>query len=87
MSLLPPVSQWGSRLTFSVSGACILLPWNSEIVASVYFAARLADSPFKYSFISFLTLTFNLGNLAFLAHANATQLEVRHSNICDVSLS
>jgi len=60
-----------------VLGACILLSWNTTIVAGSYYGARLADSPFEASFASFNALTFTTANLVFLAHANATQGKVR----------
>ncbi|BGP61543.1 hypothetical protein NBRC10512_006748 [Rhodotorula toruloides] len=64
---------WLAQLIFFILGACILLSWNTEIVAGAYFGARLVGSPFQTSFASFVALTFTTGNLAFLAHANATQ--------------
>lgn len=60
-----------------VLGACILLSWNTTIVAGSYYGARLAGSPFEASFASFNALTFTTANLVFLAHANATQGKVR----------
>ncbi|GAA5891685.1 hypothetical protein JCM5296_005511 [Sporobolomyces johnsonii] len=64
---------WLAQGIFFVLGACILLAWNTEIVAGSYFSARLVDSPFQFSYSSFVALTFTTGNLVFLAHANATQ--------------
>ncbi|GAA5918501.1 hypothetical protein JCM1841_003270 [Sporobolomyces salmonicolor] len=64
---------WLAQGIFFVLGACILLAWNTEIVAGAYFSARLVDSPFQFSYSSFVALTFTTGNLVFLAHANATQ--------------
>ncbi|GAA5993590.1 hypothetical protein JCM5350_008367 [Sporobolomyces pararoseus] len=58
---------------FFILGACILLAWNTEIVAGSYYSSRLVGSPFEFSYASFVALTFTSGNLLFLAHANATQ--------------
>ncbi|KAM0788956.1 hypothetical protein ACM66B_003030 [Microbotryomycetes sp. NB124-2] len=58
---------------FFVLGACILLSWNSQIVASSYFGARLKGSSFETSYASWVAMSFTTGNLVFLAHANATQ--------------
>ncbi|GAA5892877.1 nucleoside transmembrane transporter FUN26 [Sporobolomyces salmoneus] len=58
---------------FFILGACILLAWNTEIVAGSYYSSRLVGSPFEFSYASFVALTFTTGNLLFLAHANATQ--------------
>lgn len=73
------------KLTCSRTGACVLLPWNSEIVASTYFGARLAGSPYEASFSSWLALTFTSSNLCFLALANATQQGVRPAYTCSLS--
>ncbi|GAA5927518.1 hypothetical protein JCM3775_006006 [Rhodotorula graminis] len=64
---------WLAQGIFFILGACILLSWNTTIVAGSYYGARLADSPFEASFASFNALTFTTANLVFLAHANATQ--------------
>ncbi|GAA6052244.1 hypothetical protein JCM3770_007397 [Rhodotorula araucariae] len=64
---------WLAQGIFFVLGACILLSWNTTIVAGSYYGARLAGSPFETSFASFNALTFTTANLVFLAHANATQ--------------
>ncbi|GAA6060265.1 hypothetical protein JCM10212_003965 [Sporobolomyces blumeae] len=64
---------WLTKGFFFILGACILLAWNTEIVAGSYYGARLEGSPFEYSYASFVALTFTTGNLLFLAHANATQ--------------
>ncbi|GAA5889996.1 hypothetical protein JCM8208_001191 [Rhodotorula glutinis] len=64
---------WLAQGIFFVLGACILLSWNTTIVAGSYYGARLAGSPFEASFASFNALTFTTANLVFLAHANATQ--------------
>ncbi|KDE09097.1 hypothetical protein MVLG_00813 [Microbotryum lychnidis-dioicae p1A1 Lamole] len=58
---------------FFILGACILLAWNSIIVAGVYFGARLKGSKFQDSYSNFVALTFTTGNLSFLAWANVTQ--------------
>lgn len=72
--LLPqPPNPHSQDVDHQILGACILLSWNTEIVAGAYFGARLVGSPFQTSFASFVALTFTTGNLAFLAHANATQ--------------
>ncbi|GAA5852551.1 hypothetical protein JCM5353_002900 [Sporobolomyces roseus] len=64
---------WITKIAFFVLGASILLAWNTEIVAGSYYSSRLVGSPFEFSYASFVALTFTTGNLAFLAHANATQ--------------
>ncbi|GAA5851934.1 hypothetical protein JCM9279_007029 [Rhodotorula babjevae] len=64
---------WLAQGIFFILGACILLSWNTTIVAGSYYGARLAGSPFEASFASFNALTFTTANLVFLAHANATQ--------------
>lgn len=43
---------------FFTLGACILLAWNSEIVAGAYFLSRLVDSPYETSYSSWVALTF-----------------------------
>ncbi|KAK4057846.1 peptidyl-prolyl cis-trans isomerase cpr6 [Microbotryomycetes sp. JL221] len=58
---------------FFILGACILLAWNAQIVASSYFGARLKGSSFETSYASWVAMSFTTGNLVFLAHANATQ--------------
>ncbi|GAA6001331.1 nucleoside transmembrane transporter FUN26 [Rhodotorula paludigena] len=64
---------WLAQGIFFILGACILLSWNTTIVAGSYFKARLEGSVFETSFSSFNALTFTTANLVFLAHANATQ--------------
>lgn len=54
-------------------GACVLLPWNTEIVAGSYIRARLEGSKMEASFSSWVALTFTTGNLVFLWMANRTQ--------------
>ncbi|BGP23736.1 hypothetical protein JCM10295v2_002637 [Rhodotorula toruloides] len=77
---------WLAQLIFFILGACILLSWNTEIVAGAYFGARLVGSPFQTSFASFVALTFTTANLAFLAHANATQGGANLSRRIQVSI-
>ncbi|KAK4702309.1 hypothetical protein P7C70_g3917, partial [Phenoliferia sp. Uapishka_3] len=60
-------------LCFFVLGACILLPWNSEIVAGTYFTARLDGSTMQASYVSWMSLAFMGSNLGFLYLANKTQ--------------
>ncbi|KAI5475437.1 nucleoside transporter [Pseudohyphozyma bogoriensis] len=62
-----------SYAIFFILGACILLPWNSELVAGTYFSARLEGSPLQQSWTNWLALTFTACNLLFLALANASQ--------------
>ncbi|KAL8290263.1 hypothetical protein RQP46_003202 [Phenoliferia psychrophenolica] len=62
-----------SYLCFFVLGACILLPWNSEMVAGVYFRARLEGSSLQAAYVSWMSLAFMGSNLFFLYLANKTQ--------------
>ncbi|KAM0745979.1 nucleoside transporter [Meredithblackwellia eburnea MCA 4105] len=62
-----------SYLCFFILGACILLPWNSEIVAGNYFRARLDGSPLQASYTSWVSLGFMGSNLVFLYLANKSQ--------------
>ncbi|KAM5534886.1 hypothetical protein V8D89_011441 [Ganoderma adspersum] len=55
-----------------VLGCAVLLPWNALINATPYFLSRVADTPLKSSFSSYLSTTFTAANFGFLAHATAT---------------
>ncbi|KAG2158972.1 nucleoside transporter-domain-containing protein [Suillus bovinus] len=53
-------------------GCAILLPWNAMITATSFFLSRLAGSPLRATFTSYLTTTCNVFNIFALAHATAT---------------
>ncbi|TDL29058.1 hypothetical protein BD410DRAFT_757726 [Rickenella mellea] len=55
-----------------ILGCSVLLPWNAMITATPYFLSRLAGSPLKNTFSSYLSITFTASNFGFLAHATIT---------------
>ncbi|KAF8211499.1 nucleoside transporter-domain-containing protein [Mycena galopus ATCC 62051] len=55
-----------------VLGAAVLLPWNVMITATPFFLSRLADSPHRLAFSSYLSCAFTASNFIFLARATIT---------------
>lgn len=55
-----------------ILGCSVLLPWNVIITAMPFFLSRLANSPLRSTFSSYLTTTFTVSNFIFLAHATVT---------------
>ncbi|KAF7301568.1 Nucleoside transporter [Mycena indigotica] len=55
-----------------VLGCAILLPWNVMITAMPYFFTRLAGSPLRLAFGSWLACSFTLSNFLWLALATVT---------------
>ncbi|KAJ6538997.1 nucleoside transporter-domain-containing protein [Mycena capillaripes] len=55
-----------------VLGCAVLLPWNLMITAMPFFLARLANSPLRLAFGSYLSSAFTISNLIFLACATIT---------------
>ncbi|KAF8803771.1 hypothetical protein BYT27DRAFT_7109304 [Phlegmacium glaucopus] len=55
-----------------ILGCSVLLPWNAIITAMPFFLSRLANSPLRPTFSSYLTTSFTAANFIFLAHATAT---------------
>ncbi|KAJ7499272.1 nucleoside transporter-domain-containing protein [Mycena latifolia] len=55
-----------------VLGCAVLLPWNVMITATPFFLSRLANSPLRLSFTSYLTCAFTASNFIFLASATIT---------------
>ncbi|KAJ7688385.1 nucleoside transporter-domain-containing protein [Mycena rosella] len=55
-----------------VLGCAVLLPWNVMITATPFFLARVANSPLRLSFASYLTCAFTASNFIFLARATIT---------------
>lgn len=49
---------------------------TAMITATPYFLSRLAESPLKSTFSSYLSITFTASSLLFLAHATATSKQV-----------
>ncbi|KAJ6510187.1 nucleoside transporter-domain-containing protein [Mycena vitilis] len=55
-----------------VLGCAVLLPWNVMITATPFFLARLANSPLRLAFSSYLSCAFTASNFIFLARATVT---------------
>ncbi|KAJ7228996.1 nucleoside transporter-domain-containing protein [Mycena pura] len=55
-----------------ILGCAVLLPWNVMITAMPFFLARLANSPLRLAFGSYLSCSFTLSNFIFLAFATVT---------------
>ncbi|KDR83463.1 hypothetical protein GALMADRAFT_55065 [Galerina marginata CBS 339.88] len=70
----PPAFLVDSRVRWIhfILGCSVLLSWNVVITAMPFFASRLANSPLRSTFASYLTTSFTVTNVAFLAHATAT---------------
>ncbi|KAF9569415.1 hypothetical protein CPC08DRAFT_678185 [Agrocybe pediades] len=60
------------RWVFFILGCAVLLSWNVVITAMPFFASRLANSPLRSVFGSYLTTAFTAANFIFLGHATAT---------------
>ncbi|KAF8165080.1 nucleoside transporter-domain-containing protein [Crassisporium funariophilum] len=75
----PPAFLVDSRIQWIhfILGCSVLLPWNVTITAMPFFLSRLAGSPLRSTFGSYLTTTFTAANFIFLAHATAT---VKHTS-------
>ncbi|QRW01740.1 Nucleoside transporter [Ceratobasidium sp. AG-Ba] len=73
---LPPPRDPHTRkpiqVVFIVLGACFLLPWNGLITAMPYFLSRLADSPVRAAFSSYLCVSFQVVNFLMLIYVTAT---------------
>ncbi|KAJ7781611.1 nucleoside transporter-domain-containing protein [Mycena metata] len=73
-----------------VLGCAVLLPWNVMITASPFFLSRLADSPHRLAFGSYLSCAFTISNFIFLARATVTSKQSspsRRSLVTILSLS
>ncbi|KAF9534989.1 nucleoside transporter-domain-containing protein [Crepidotus variabilis] len=57
------------KWVFFILGCAVLLPWNVIITALPFFQSRMVNSTLRSSFTSYLTTSFTLANLLFLAHA------------------
>ncbi|KAJ7667657.1 nucleoside transporter-domain-containing protein [Mycena polygramma] len=55
-----------------VLGCAVLLPWNVMITATPFFLSRLANSPLRLAFSSYLSCAFTASNFIFLARATVT---------------
>ncbi|KAJ7873335.1 nucleoside transporter-domain-containing protein [Mycena olivaceomarginata] len=55
-----------------VLGCAVLLPWNVMITATPFFLSRLANSPHRLAFSSYLSCAFTASNFIFLARATIT---------------
>ncbi|KAG9102008.1 hypothetical protein FS749_000573 [Ceratobasidium sp. UAMH 11750] len=60
------------RVAFIVLGACFLLPWNGLITATPYFLSRLANSPVRSAFSSYLSVSYQVVNFLMLIYVTAT---------------
>ncbi|RDX53586.1 hypothetical protein OH76DRAFT_1398710 [Lentinus brumalis] len=71
---VPTQNVVDSRIRWShfMLGCAVLLPWNALITATPYFQSRVAGTPLKSVFSSYLSTTFTAANFAFLAHATVT---------------
>ncbi|KAF5387810.1 hypothetical protein D9615_000092 [Tricholomella constricta] len=65
----PVVVDAQIRWIHFVLGCSVLLPWNVMITATPFFLSRLAGSPLKSTFSSYLSTSFTASNFLFLAHA------------------
>ncbi|KAG9128184.1 hypothetical protein FRC07_003734 [Ceratobasidium sp. 392] len=73
---LPPPRDPHTRkpiqVVFIVLGACFLLPWNGLITATPYFLSRLAKSPVRSAFGSYLSVSYQVVNFLMLVYVTAT---------------
>ncbi|KAG8733375.1 hypothetical protein FRC12_018904 [Ceratobasidium sp. 428] len=60
------------QVVFIVLGACFLLPWNGLITATPYFLSRLANSPVRSAFGSYLSVSYQVVNFLMLIYVTAT---------------
>ncbi|GJE84933.1 equilibrative nucleoside transporter 1 [Phanerochaete sordida] len=70
-----------------ILGCAVLLPWNALITASPYFLSRVAGSPLRDTFSSYLSTTFTVANFFFLAHATATEKQSTNSRRALLSIA
>ncbi|KAJ7067963.1 nucleoside transporter-domain-containing protein [Mycena amicta] len=70
--LAPPIVDAPIRWIHFILGCAVLLPWNVMITAMPFFFARLADSPLRLAFGSWLACSFTLSNFLWLALATVT---------------
>ncbi|KAK7061413.1 nucleoside transporter [Favolaschia claudopus] len=70
----PPEAAIDSRVIWIhfILGCAILLPWNVMITATPFFLSRLANSPHKLTFTSYMSCAFTASNFIFLARATIT---------------
>ncbi len=64
--------QLGVVGCFGLLGAGVLLPYNVLITPSEYFRAAFAGSAFERTFASWIIVAYNVGTIAFGAHATVT---------------
>ncbi|CAE6506200.1 unnamed protein product [Rhizoctonia solani] len=75
LSLPPPPDPQARKsiqMIFIVLGASLLLPWNGLITATPYFLSRLADSPLRPAFGSYLGIVHQAFNFSTLIYATLT---------------
>ncbi|KAG2148127.1 nucleoside transporter-domain-containing protein [Suillus clintonianus] len=60
------------RWVYLMLGAATLLSWNAMINANSFFMSRLAGSPLRISFSSYLSSVFTASNVVTLGHAIVT---------------
>ncbi|KAJ7179489.1 nucleoside transporter-domain-containing protein [Mycena filopes] len=73
-----------------VLGCAVLLPWNVMITAMPFFLSRLANSPHRLAFGSYLSCAFTASNFIFLARATITSKQSspsRRALVTTLSLS
>ncbi|KAJ6516250.1 nucleoside transporter-domain-containing protein [Mycena sanguinolenta] len=71
---LAPEGPVDSRIIWInfILGCAVLLPWNVMITATPFFLSRLANSPHRLAFGSYLSCSFTVSNFVFLARATIT---------------
>ncbi|TFK43275.1 nucleoside transporter-domain-containing protein [Crucibulum laeve] len=84
----PPAALVDSRVGWIhfILGCSVLLPWNVMITATPYFLSRVAGSPLRSTFSSYLSTSFTASNFIFLAHATATSKHSTPSRLTRVTI-